>query len=42
MARSEWARKLYLRVTFTTGARLLDGLPDEELDAIIHEAEGMG
>jgi hypothetical protein len=38
MARSEWARKLYLHVTFITGARLLDGLSDEELDAIIREA----
>jgi hypothetical protein len=40
MARSEWARKLYLRVTFTTGARLLDGLSDEEFDTIIREARG--
>jgi hypothetical protein len=40
MARSEWAHKLYLRVTFTTGARLLDGLSDEEFDTIIREARG--
>ena len=35
-ARSEWARDLYKRVTFTTGPRLLDALSDAELDAIIY------
>ena len=35
-ARSEWARDLYKRVTFSTGPRLLDALSDAELDEIIH------
>ena len=35
-ARSEWARVLYKRVTFSTGPRLLDALSDTELDEIIH------
>jgi hypothetical protein len=39
MARSEWARELYKRVTFTTGPRLLDAMSDAELDAIIHQTE---
>jgi hypothetical protein len=39
LARSEWARSLYKRVTFTTGPRLLDTLSDDELDALIHETE---
>jgi len=39
MARSEWARDLYKRVTFSTGPRLLDALSDTELDAIIHGTE---
>jgi hypothetical protein len=34
-ARSDWARELYKRVTFTTGPRLLDALTEEELDALI-------
>jgi hypothetical protein len=38
-ARSEWARDLYKRVTFTTGPRLLDALSATELDAIIYETE---
>jgi hypothetical protein len=38
-ARSEWARDLYKRVTFSTGPRLLDALSDAELDAIIHGTE---
>ncbi len=38
-ARSEWARDLYKRVTFTTGPRLLDALSDAELDAIIYGNE---
>jgi hypothetical protein len=38
-ARSEWARDLYKRVTFTTGPRVLDALSDAELDAIIHGTE---
>lgn len=38
-ARSEWARRLYKRVRFCTGPRLLDALSDAELDAIIHETE---
>lgn len=38
-ARSEWARELYKRVTFTTGPRLLDALSDAELDAIIYGTE---
>jgi hypothetical protein len=38
MARSEWARELFKRVTFTTGPRLLDALSDAELDEIIHGA----
>jgi hypothetical protein len=38
-ARSEWARDLYKRVTFSTGPRLLDALSDTELDAIIHGTE---
>jgi hypothetical protein len=38
-ARSEWARDLYKRVTFSTGPRLLDALSDEELDAVIHRTE---
>jgi hypothetical protein len=38
-ARSEWARDLYKRVTFSTGPRLLDALPDAELDAIIYGTE---
>lgn len=39
MARSEWARELYKRVTFATGPRLLDALSDAELDTIIQDAE---
>jgi len=39
VARSEWARDLYKRVTFTTGPRLLDALSDAELDALIHMTE---
>lgn len=39
MARSEWARDLYKRVTFSTGPRLLDALSDAELDAIIYATE---
>lgn len=39
LARSEWARDLYKRVTFTTGPRLLDALSDTELDAIICGSE---
>jgi hypothetical protein len=39
LARSEWARELYKRVTFTTGPRLLDALSDAELDAIIYGTE---
>ena len=39
VARSEWARDLYKRVTFTTGPRLLDALSDAELDAIIYGTE---
>ena len=39
VARSEWARDLYKRVTFSTGPRLLDALSDTELDAIIHGNE---
>jgi hypothetical protein len=39
VARSEWARDLYKRVTFSTGPRLLDALSDAELDAIIHGTE---
>jgi hypothetical protein len=39
VARSEWARDLYKRMTFSTGPRLLDALSDAELDAIIHETE---
>ena len=39
LARSEWARDLYKRVTFTTGPRLLDALSDAELDAIIYGTE---
>ena len=35
LARSEWARELYKRVTFTTGPRLLDALSDSELDVLI-------
>jgi hypothetical protein len=38
-ARSEWARELYKRVTFTTGPRLLDSLSDAELDAVISGTE---
>ena len=38
-ARSEWARDLYKRVTFSTGPRLLDALSDAELDAIIYGTE---
>lgn len=38
-ARSEWARDLYKRVTFSTGPRLLDALSDAELDALIHGSE---
>jgi hypothetical protein len=38
-ARSEWARDLYKRVTFSTGPRLLDALPEAELDAIIQGTE---
>lgn len=38
-ARSEWARALYKRVTFSTGPRLLDALSDAELDEIIHGAQ---
>lgn len=34
-ARSEWARELYKRVTFVTGPRLLDALPEVELDELI-------
>ena len=39
VARSEWARNLYKRVTFSTGPRLLDSLSDAELDAIIYGTE---
>jgi len=39
-ARSEWARTLYKRVTFSTGPLLLDALSDAELDAIIRGTEG--
>jgi hypothetical protein len=39
LARSEWARDLYKRVTFATGPRLLDALSDAELDAIIYGTE---
>ena len=39
LARSEWARDLYKRVTFNTGPRLLDALSDAELDALIHGTE---
>jgi hypothetical protein len=35
--RSEWARDLYKRVTFSTGPRLLDALSDDELDALIRQ-----
>jgi hypothetical protein len=38
-ARSEWARRLYKRVTFSTGPRLLDALSDDELDALIRGDE---
>jgi hypothetical protein len=38
-ARSEWARDLYKRVTFSTGPRLLDALSDAELDTIIDGTE---
>jgi hypothetical protein len=38
-ARSEWARDLYKRVTFSTGPRLLDALSDVELDALIRGTE---
>jgi hypothetical protein len=38
-ARSEWARDLYKRVTFSTGPRLLDALSDAEFDMIIHGTE---
>lgn len=36
-ARSEWARELYKRVTFLTGARLLDVLDDQELSDLVAE-----
>jgi hypothetical protein len=39
MARSEWARELFKRVTFTTGPRLLDALSDAELDVVIRGTE---
>ena len=39
MARSEWARELFKRVTFITGPRLLDALSDAQLDAIIQGTE---
>lgn len=38
-ARSEWARDLYKRVTFSTGPRLLDALSDAELNAVIYGTE---
>jgi hypothetical protein len=38
-ARSEWARDLYKRVRYNTGPRVLDALSDDELDAIIYEAD---
>jgi hypothetical protein len=41
VARSDWARELYKRVTFSTGPRLLDALSDAELDAIIHGTEAV-
>ncbi|MGY0388916.1 hypothetical protein ACWZJV_18270 [Nocardioides sp. WG-D5] len=37
-ARSEWARRLYKRVTFLTGPRMLDVLDDAELDELIKSA----
>ncbi|KRA31228.1 hypothetical protein ASD81_17345 [Nocardioides sp. Root614] len=33
--RSSWARQLYKRITFLTGARLLDVLSDQELDDLV-------
>jgi hypothetical protein len=39
VARSDWARELYKRVTFSTGPRFLDALSDAELDAVIHGTE---
>jgi hypothetical protein len=38
-ARSDWARELYKRVTFSTGPRLLDALTENELDALIRAEE---
>lgn len=35
VARSEWARAFYKRVTFHTGPRLLDALSENELDELI-------
>lgn len=38
-ARSDWARELYKRITFSTGPRLLDALAEDELDALIRGNE---
>jgi hypothetical protein len=37
-ARSQWARDLYVGVTYATGPRILDALTDPELDALIENA----
>ena len=36
--RSDWARELYKHVTFATGPRLLDALPEDQLDDLISSA----
>lgn len=36
--RSLWARKLYKRVTFATGPRMLDHLPEDQLQGLIDAA----
>lgn len=41
IARSEWARQLYVRVTYTTGPRLLDVMSDDALDDLIRQCEPM-
>ncbi|MFI6233507.1 hypothetical protein ACIBD9_08105 [Micromonospora sp. NPDC050784] len=37
-ARSQWARDLYVGVTYATGPRILDALSDSELDGLIVDA----